>query len=47
MEGIELSSTVGATACIVIVIVMWMGLRAAAQRVQWAKVANRLFAARR
>jgi hypothetical protein len=45
MEGIELPSTAAATACIVIV--MWLGLRAAALRVQWAKVANRLFAARR
>ncbi len=45
MEGIELSSTAATTACIVIV--MWMGLRAAAQRVQWANVANWLFAARR
>jgi len=45
MEGMEFSSTASATACVVIV--MWMGLRAAAQRVQWAKVANRLFAARR
>lgn len=45
MEGIELLSTAAATAGLVIL--MWMGLRAAAQRVQWAKVANRLFAARR
>ena len=45
MEGFGLLHTVAAT--IGLVICMWLVVLVGAQRVQWARVANRLFTARK
>jgi hypothetical protein len=45
MERVGLLHTVAAT--VGIVICMWLVLRVGAQRVQWARVANRLFPVRK